>query len=280
VTVSERRIRVEPHDVEDWERIFRELGTDIVLETVPWEAVKDVSKTVQDLYYPHINIRIERETEDGVVRTQEKRIFFTTDETEILNSCFKAIKRMRSQWRQYKASDDERFPDEIKIGWDFWPLQEPGLCMIFFAATGLDGEHVLDSDLEERTGIYGQYGNGDINALHLSYFRRNHHGPEGEKNEIEFQTVNLRKSKGFHLVQRGGDPIPSVKDANSPYRIEVVKYGSEIAFHVDGVEVLHWVDDGETYGPPLEDGNIGFRQMAPTMAEYGDLTVHAVEKTD
>jgi len=174
----------------------------------------------------------------------------------------------------------ERFPDEIKIEWDFWPLQEPGLCMIFFAATGLDGEHVLDSDLEERTGIYGQYGNGDINALHLSYFRRNHHGPEGEKNEIEFQTVNLRKSKGFHLVQRGGDPIPSVKDANSPYRIEVVKYGSEIAFHVDGVEVLHWVDDGETYGPPLEDGNIGFRQMAPTMAEYGDLTVHAVEKTD
>jgi len=174
----------------------------------------------------------------------------------------------------------ERFPDEIKVGWDFWPLQEPGLCMIFFAATGIDGEHVLDPALQNRTGIYDQYVNGDINALHLSYFRRNHHGPDGAKDEIEFQTVNLRKSKGFHLVQRGGDPIPSVKDANPPYRIEVVKCGPEVAFHVDGTQVLRWVDDGETYGPPLEDGSIGFRQMAPTMGEYADLTVHAVERTD
>ena len=172
----------------------------------------------------------------------------------------------------------ERFPDDIKVGWDFWPLQEPGLCMVFFAATGRDGEHVLDSSLADRSGIYAQYNDGDIDTLHVSYFRRNHHGPT--KDEIEFQTVNLRKSKGFHLVQRGGDPLPGVKDANPPYRIEVLKAGPEVSFSVDGVEVLHWVDDGETCGPVLEAGSIGFRQMAPTMAEYANLAVHAVEKRD
>jgi len=172
----------------------------------------------------------------------------------------------------------ERFPDGIRIGWDFWPLHEPGLCMVFFAATGLNGEHVLDESLDERSGIYGQYMDGDINTLHASYFRRNHHGEP--KHEIEFQTINLRKSKGFHLVERGGDPIPGVKDANPPYRIEVVKHGPEVSFSVDGLEVFHWVDDGETYGPVLEDGSIGFRQMAPTTGEYADLAVHAVERTD
>jgi hypothetical protein len=172
----------------------------------------------------------------------------------------------------------KQFPDEIKIGWDFWPLQQPGLCMIFFAATGVDGEHVLDPNLDDRSGIYSQYYDGDINALHGSYFRRNHHG--SPKNEIEFQTINLRKSKGFDLVQRGGDPIPGVVNANPPYRIEVVKYGPEVAFYVDGLEVFHWVDDGESYGPPLSGGSIGFRQMAPTIGEYAGLTVHAVEKND
>lgn len=172
----------------------------------------------------------------------------------------------------------EKFPDNIKISWDFWPLREPGLCMLFFAATGRNGEDVLDPTLDDRTGIYSQYYDGDIDTLHVSYFRRNHHG--SPKHEIQFQTVNLRKSKGFNLVQRGGDPIPGVRDANGPYRIEVVKYGPIVTFSVDGLEVLRWVDDGESYGPVYGSGNIGFRQMAPTMGEYADLTVHAIAESE
>lgn len=172
----------------------------------------------------------------------------------------------------------ERFPDEIRIGWDFWPLNEPGLSMLFFAATGRDGEHVLDPDLPDRTGAYSDYMDGEIDTLHASYFRRNHHG--SPKKEIEFQTINLRKSKGFHLCERGGDPIPCVKDANPPYRIEVVKHGPDVSFSVDGLEVLNWTDDGESYGPIREGGSIGFRQMAGTIGEYANLTVHAVEKVD
>jgi hypothetical protein len=172
----------------------------------------------------------------------------------------------------------EEFPDEIEISWDFWPLSEPGLCMIFFAATGRNGEHVLDAGLDERTGIYNQYFDGDIDTFHASYFRRNHHGDP--KHEIEFQTINLRKSKGFDLVARGGDPIPSVKDANPPYEMSVIKSGPHVSVSVDGLEVLHFVDDGEAYGPTLGGGSIGFRQMAPTMGEYANLTVHSLLTTE
>jgi hypothetical protein len=167
-----------------------------------------------------------------------------------------------------------RFPDGVVVSWKFWPLYEPGLCMLFFAARGRDGESALDPSLDERTGIYSQYFDGDIDTLHVSYFRRNEHGDP--KHEVAFQTVNLRKSKGFHLVERGGDPIPSVRVADPPYRIEVLKTGPEVRFSVDGLEVLRWTDDGE-HGSVLGGGHIGFRQMAPTIGEYADLTVTAVE---
>jgi hypothetical protein len=167
----------------------------------------------------------------------------------------------------------ERFPDGIKIGWDFYQRSVHGLCMLFFAASGLDGEHVLDDSLDERTGIYSQYFDGDIDTLHASYYRRNPFNTP----EISFQTINLRKSKGFHLVERAGDPLPGVVHAEAPYRIEVVKHGPEVSFSIDGLEVLNWVDDGESTGPVLGEGSIGFRQMGRTTAEYENLQVHAVE---
>lgn len=169
----------------------------------------------------------------------------------------------------------ESFPDDVAISWDFWPVAEPGLCMIFFAAKGRDGGDVHDDDLADRSGDYPEYYSGDIDALHASYYRRNHHGePWAER---EFQTINLRKSHGFHLVAEGGDPMPNVRDANPPYPITVVKSGPDVSFYVDELEVFHWRDDGESTGDVLGGGKIGFRQMAPFTGEYANLSVHAVE---
>ena len=166
----------------------------------------------------------------------------------------------------------EDFPADIAVTWDFWPLEEPGLCILFFAATGRAGEDLFDERLATRTGIYGQYHHGDINAFHISYFRRR--WPK----ERAFHTCNLRKSYGFHMVAQGADPIPSVADADSPYHIELVKCGAEITFAVNDLVLLRYGDDGETYGPRLGGGKIGFRQMAPLVAGYANLNVHAVEK--
>lgn len=156
------------------------------------------------------------------------------------------------------------FPSNLQVEWDFYPVQEPGLCMLFFAAKGVNGEDLFDDSLNERTGVYPQYHSGDINTYHLSYFRRKH--PE----ERAFQTCNLRKSKGFELVARGADPIPSVKDAQSPYSMSLTKMGSEITFSINNLMVLKWTDEQV----PLEDGKIGFRQMAPLIAEYQNLKVY------
>lgn len=159
------------------------------------------------------------------------------------------------------------FPADFLAQWKFWPLREPGLCIVFFSAQGRNGEDLFEPTLEPRTGEYKLYHHGDINAYHISYFRRR--WPE----ERAFHLCNLRKSYGFHMVAKGADPIPSVEDAEGPYEISVVKDGAKILFFINELEVFTWSDDGKKYGPVLLDGKIGFRQMAPLMAEYEDLRV-------
>jgi hypothetical protein len=166
----------------------------------------------------------------------------------------------------------EDLPADIAVSWDFWPIREPGLCITFFAATGIHGEDLFDPGLAARTGEYQTYHHGQINAYHLSYFRRKH------PRERAFQTCNLRKSYGFHMVAQGADPLPSVPDALPPYHCSLVKCGAEIAFSINDLSILTWTDDGQTYGPTLGGGKIGFRQMAPLIAEYANLEVYAVAK--
>lgn len=164
------------------------------------------------------------------------------------------------------------FPDDIEISWDFVPLRDPGLCMLFFAAQGRSGTDLFDSRLSRREGIYEQYHSGDIDALHVSYFRRK------AVKERAFQVCNLRKSRGFHLVAQGADPLPAVADAIGPYRIRLAKSGADVQFGINRLTLFDWHDDGAAYGPVLGGGKIGFRQMAPLIAEYANLTVCRIKK--
>ena len=166
---------------------------------------------------------------------------------------------------------DRDFPKDVQIEWDFRPITEPGLAMIFLAAKGIGGEDLFDRSLKERTGEYSQYHHGDINAFHISYFRRK------EKDERQFHTCNLRKSYGFYLVAQGADPIPDAADAAESYHLKAVKKRNELAFFVNDLKVFEFVDDGKTYGPLLEGGKIGFRQLAPMGGEYSDLKVYELD---
>lgn len=162
------------------------------------------------------------------------------------------------------------FPSDVCITWDFLPLREPGLCILFFAAQGSDGQDLFSPALNKRTGEYPQYHHGDINAFHVSYFRRK------EPDERAFHTCNLRKSYGFHLVAQGGDPIPDADEVTQPYHMALVKKGNQIAFCCNQLELFRFEDDGNTYGPLLGSGKIGFRQLAPLIAEYANLAVYAL----
>ena len=162
------------------------------------------------------------------------------------------------------------FPDNIEISWQFSPVREPGLSMLFFAAKGRNGEDVLSDTLRKRTGEYSQYHSGDINCLHVSYFRRLW------ESERCLHTVNLRKSYGFHLVAQGADPLPDAADSQGFYHLRLVKKGAVVAFWIENLLLFHWQDDGMNTGPALTSGKIGFRQMSPLIAEYRNLTVTEV----
>ena len=162
----------------------------------------------------------------------------------------------------------EVFPADFLLEISFRPLREPGLAMLFFAASGHNGFDLFDSRLSPRTGEYVQYHHGDLDAFHLSFFRRK------EPDERRFHTCNLRKSYGFHLVAQGADPIPDVRDADTPYTLTLLKDGPFVRFAVNDLEVLTYQDDGVTYGPLLSAGHIGLRQLAPMIGEYANLKVY------
>lgn len=167
-----------------------------------------------------------------------------------------------------------KFPADIAVSFDFRPLEEPGLAMVWFCANGRDGKDLLDPSLAPRCGEYRQYHSGDINAYHASFFRRKN------PDERVFHTCNLRKSRGFHLVCQGADPLPDVHDATRRYRIQVVKCGGRIGFSIDDLPIYDWYDDGVQYGPVLGEGYIGLRQMAPLVAEYANLEVRTIQPGD
>ena len=151
-------------------------------------------------------------------------------------------------------------------------LREPGLAMLFFAACGKEGSSLFDPSLTPRTGEYAQYHHGDINAFHLSFFRRK------EKDERRFHTCNLRKSYGFYLAAQGADPLPNAEDAEGFYRLSLLKQGPDVRFAINDLEVLTFHDDGQQYGPLLGGGCIGLRQLAPMAGDYANLRVFSVKK--
>lgn len=168
----------------------------------------------------------------------------------------------------------EVFPSDIEISWNFYPMSDSGLCMMFFAAEGLYGADLFDPELVLRDGKYDCYFDGAIHAFHASYYRRK------AVSERAFRTCNLRKSKGFYLVAQGPDPLPELADCMSPYRIKIVKFENSVQFYINDMNIYQFIDDGQTYGDLLRGGRIGFRQMSPMIAEYSNLCVYALSRTE
>ncbi|MFH1880256.1 MAG: DUF1961 family protein [Bacillota bacterium] len=196
-----------------------------------------------------------------------------TAEISFLNGAMRltnVIDASQGQKANYVFWCPVEFPDNIEIRWQFSPAAEPGLAILFFAARGTQGTDLFSDSLRRRTGEYGQYHSGDINCLHVSYFRRMW------ATERCFHTCNLRKSYGFHLVAQGADPLPDVLDSKGFYDVRLVKKQERVAFWMENLLLFTWRDSGEETGDILGGGRIGFRQMAPLAAEYKNLVVTEV----
>jgi len=158
-----------------------------------------------------------------------------------------------------------RFPASFVAQWQAQNMEtDAGLCIIFFAAAGRDGQSVLDDNLPERDGTFSQYTKGAIRCYHSSYYANAAHNPDRGQ-------TNLRKNPGFHLVQEGEEGIPT--KSRRIHVITLAKQGPRIRLWVDERKVIDWTDGGKTGGPPHGDGFIGLRQMKWTHFRYRNFRV-------
>lgn len=159
----------------------------------------------------------------------------------------------------------EIFPESFTAEWELQNLNpKAGLLIVFFAATGIEGEDIFDSSLPSRDGTFRYYTKDRLRNYHISYYANNPKTPDRE-------LAHLRKNQGFALVKTGDEGIP--KHSTSIHKARLVKDGGHITFFVDGRKVINWFDDGRTYGPVHGAGRIGFRQMQWSKFRYRNFKV-------
>lgn len=164
----------------------------------------------------------------------------------------------------------QTFPDSFIAEWEAQNIEtDAGLCIIFFAARGENGEDIFDPVLAERNGEFSQYTRGDIISYHISYYANAVNNP-GRGH------ANLRKNNKFILVQEGEEGIPI--RSKQIHRMRLVKNGPHIVMFVGDRKVIDWTDDGKTYGSVYKDGRIGFRQMKWTHFRYRNFRVWALKQ--
>ena len=158
------------------------------------------------------------------------------------------------------------FPGNFIAEWEAKNQEiDAGLCIIFFAAIGLKGESIFDASMPKRTlGTFTDYTKGAMNDYHISYYANGRDNPNRE-------TANLRKNKGFNLVQTGEIGIPV--QSTAIHKMKLVKQEGKILMYIDDRKIIDWIDDGIKYGKILQDGKIGFRQMQWTHFAYRNFKV-------
>lgn len=162
------------------------------------------------------------------------------------------------------------FPKNFIAEWDAQNLEtDAGLCIIFFAAKGLQRQSIFDSSMPKRTtGVFTDYTKGAMNCYHISYYANAQDDPHRE-------TANLRKNKGFNLVQTGEKGIPI--ESKDLHHVKLIKDNGHILMLVDDRKIIDWLDDGIKYNSILEDGKIGFRQMRWTRFQYKNFKVWSLK---
>ncbi|AKP51276.1 LuxR family transcriptional regulator [Cyclobacterium amurskyense] len=164
----------------------------------------------------------------------------------------------------------EDFPGSFVAEWEAQNLNtEAGLCILFFAAKGKNGEDLFDSSFPLRDGTFSQYTKSeDFNTYHISYYANGRDNPGRE-------VSHLRKNSGFHLVQQEEPGIPVA--SKEIHKLKLVKDDSRIIMYVDGRKIIDWTDKND-YGPVLQGGKIGFRQMQWTHFRYKNFKVWELGK--
>ncbi len=159
----------------------------------------------------------------------------------------------------------KELPNNFIAEWELQNLNpDAGLCIVFFAAKGINGLDIMHPSQKKRTGIFSQYTKSDINNYHISYYTNNPKKPNRPFS-------HMRKNKGFETVQYGAQGIPA--HSTSIHKVNLVKKENHISMAIDGREIINWKDDGEKYGLVHKDGKFAFRQMQWSHFRYRNLKI-------
>ena len=140
-----------------------------------------------------------------------------------------------------------------------------GLTIVFFCATGKNGEDIFDIDLPPRNADYKNYHSGAIANYSDAYWSRN--------TDDEASTNRLRKNPGFALVAQGRSLTTG--STVTTHHVRILKFGGHIEIEIDGRVVLKWDDTGA----PLGAGRIGFRSMeGVSLITYDNFKVWRLSK--
>jgi len=159
----------------------------------------------------------------------------------------------------------ETLPPSFMAQWEMQNLHlEAGLCIVFFAATGLDDKDVMDSSLPRRDGTFSQYNNGSLQNYHISYYA---HNPKLPARPV----ARLRRNPGKNILSEGQPGIHHESDR--VHKITLIKDDAHIRLFVDDRVIIDWTDNGKINGPPLGSGRISLRQMQWTHFRYRNFQV-------
>ena len=159
----------------------------------------------------------------------------------------------------------EAFPASFAAEWEMQNLHpQAGLCIVFFAATGLDGQDVHDPALPARDGTFSQYNKGELKNYHISYYANTPNLPARP-------VARLRKNPGAVIVHEG--PPGIVADSTEIHRVRLMKDRAQIALWVDDRLIIDWTDNGEKLGGAYGGGKIALRQMRWTQFRYRNFRV-------
>lgn len=184
----------------------------------------------------------------------------------------------KSGWMRMQSPDEKMhhvfwcpkpFPASFVAQWKAQNLEtDAGLCIVFFAATGKDGQSIFADGLPERHGDFRQYTEGALRNYHISYYANAPHNPDRKQ-------TNLRKNPGKHLVAEGPEGIPT--DSKKVHTLTLAKQGTRIRLWVDDRKVIDWTDKGRVGGEPHGGGYLGLRQMKWTHFQYRSTWFNASE---
>jgi len=185
------------------------------------------------------------------------------------------VTEFKDNWMHMYSPDEEYHyvfwcPDDFPASFVAeWELQnqetDAGLCIVFFAALGNNGESIFDPSFPKRDGTFSNYTKSKVlHNYHISYYANT-------KDNRAREIAHLRKNSGFYKVQVGEPGIPLKSE--DIHKIRLVKDGAHITCFVDSRKVIDWTDDGKKHGPVWQGGKIGLRQMKWTHFRYRNFKV-------